>query len=108
MATTAKRAAIATLVVGSLVVLALALWKIKLVIALLFLGVIVAAAMRPGVDWLHRKLRVPRGLGVLLHFLVPIGLIALFFWLAVPPATSQVQQAIGTSSLHHEATHSSG
>ena len=108
MATTAKRAAIATLVVGSLVVLALALWKIKLVIALLFLGVIVAAAMRPGVDWLHRKLRVPRGLGVLLHFLVLIGLIALFFWLAVPPATNQVQQAIGTSSLHHEATHSSG
>jgi predicted PurR-regulated permease PerM len=108
MSTTAKRAAIVTLVVGSIVVLALALWKIKLVIALVFLAFIVAAAMRPGVDWLHLRLRVPRGFGVLIHFLALAGLIALFLWLAVPPATNQVQQAIGSSSLHHEATHSSG
>jgi predicted PurR-regulated permease PerM len=108
MSSTAKRAAIVTLVVGSIVVLALALWKIRLVIAIVFLGFIIAAAMRPGVDWLHRRLRIPRGLGVLLHFLALAGLIALFLWLAVPLATDQVRQAIGSSSLHHEATHSSG
>jgi len=61
MGSTAKRAAVVTLVAGSLIVLALALWKIKVVIALIFLGFIVAAAMRPGVDWLHRRARVPRG-----------------------------------------------
>ena len=55
MSSTAKRAAIVTLVAVSIVVLALALWKIKVVIALLFLGIIVAAAMRPGVDWLHKR-----------------------------------------------------
>src|SRR5437868_12836664 len=86
MSGTAKRAAVATLVAGGIVVLALALWKVKVVIALFFLGIIVAAAMRPGVDWLHRHARIPRGLGVLLHFIVLAGAIALFLWLVVPPA----------------------
>jgi predicted PurR-regulated permease PerM len=94
--------------VGSIVVLALALWKIKIVIALLFLGFTISAAMRPGVDWLQRRARVPRPLGVLIHYVVLLGLIALFLWLVVPPAITQVQQAIGSSSLHHEATHSTG
>jgi predicted PurR-regulated permease PerM len=60
------------------------------------------------VDWLQRRARVPRPLGVLIHYVVLLGLIALFLWLVVPPAITQVQQAIGSSSLHHEATHSTG
>ncbi|MHB8469629.1 MAG: AI-2E family transporter [Gaiellaceae bacterium] len=108
MGATAKRAAVVTLVAGSIVVAALALWKIKVVIALLFLGFIIAAAMRPGIDWLHRRARIRRGLGVLIHYLAVLGLIALVLWLVVPPAIHQVQQAIGSSSLHHEATHSTG
>jgi putative heme transporter len=108
MGTTAKRAAVVTLVAGSIVVLALALWKIKVVIALLFLGFIIAAAMRPGVDWLHRRARIRRGVGVLIHYLALAGAIALFLWLVVPPAIDQVQQAIGSTSLHQQATHSSG
>ena len=51
----ARRTATATLVALSIVVAALALWKIRAVIALLFLGFIVAAAMRPSVEWLHEK-----------------------------------------------------
>jgi predicted PurR-regulated permease PerM len=109
MAQTARRTAIATLVALGIVVAALALWKIKAVIALLFLGFIVAAAMRPGVDWLHDRLSVPRGVGVLLHYLALLGLVALFLWLVVPPALTQVQDAIGSrTALHHEATHSTG
>jgi predicted PurR-regulated permease PerM len=108
MSTTAKRAAVVTLVSGSIVVLGLALWKIKVVIALIFLGVIIAASMRPGVDWLHRRARLPRAVGVLVHYAVLLGLIALFLWLVVPRAIDQVQQAIGSTSLHHEATHSTG
>ncbi|NUT55079.1 MAG: hypothetical protein HOQ03_03735, partial [Thermoleophilia bacterium] len=50
MKDTAKRAAVATLVVGAIVVAALALWELRLVVALLFLAFIVAAAMRPTVD----------------------------------------------------------
>jgi predicted PurR-regulated permease PerM len=108
MGSTARRAATATLVAGGIVVLALALWKIKIVIALLFLGVILAAAMRPSVDWLNKRLRVPRGLGVLIHYLAVFGLIAIVLWLFVPRAIDQVQAATSGESIHHAAKHSTG
>jgi predicted PurR-regulated permease PerM len=113
MSGTARRAATATLVGLSIVVAALALWKIKAVIALLFLGFIVAAAMRPGVDWLHQRARIPRGLGVLIHYLTLAGLLALVLWLIVPRALSQVEQAIGNvpttkTELRHQTNNSTG
>jgi predicted PurR-regulated permease PerM len=108
MGTTARRAAVATLVALSVVVAALALWKIKVVIALIFMGFIVAAAMRPSVDWLDRRARIPRSVGVLLHYVVLLGIVALVLWLFVPRAIDQVQQATQGNSLHHAATHSSG
>ena len=77
MGTTARRVAVATLVVLGIVVAALALWKIKVVIALVFLGFIVAAAMRPSIEWLERRARIPKPLGVLVHYLIVGGLIAL-------------------------------
>jgi predicted PurR-regulated permease PerM len=108
MGATARRAATATLVVGGIVVLALALWKIRIVIALVFLGFIIAAAMRPGVDWLQRRARLPRGVGVLVHYLVMAGIVALVLWVFVPRAIDQVQQATSTSTIHQQATHSTG
>lgn len=113
MGSTARRAAVATLVALSIIVAALALWKIKAVIALLFLGFIVAAAMRPGVEWLHRKARIPRGLGVLVHYLALLGLIAIVLWLIVPRALKQIEQAAGSvpttsSQLTHQAKQSHG
>ena len=108
MGQTARRAAVATLVGLSVIVAALALWKIKVVIALLFSGFIVAAAMRPSIDWLERRARLPKSLGVLVHYLVLVGLIALALWLLVPRAIAQVQQATSGNTLHHAATHSSG
>jgi predicted PurR-regulated permease PerM len=112
MSSTAKRAAITTLVALSIVVVALALWKIKVVIALFFLGIIVAASMRPGVEWLNKR-RVPKGIGVLIHYVAFLGVIALVLWLVVPSATKQIQQAVGqvptsASDLHQQATHSHG
>jgi predicted PurR-regulated permease PerM len=108
----ARRAAVVTLVVLAIVVAALALWKIKLVIALLFLGFIVAAAMRPGVDWLRRH-RIPPGVGVLIHYAVLLGVVALFLWLVVPRALTQVEQAIGSvptsaADLQDQADKSTG
>jgi len=113
MSGTARRAATATLVVLSIVVAALALWKIRIILALLFLGFVIASAMRPSVEWLNRRWRIPRGLGVLLHYLALIGAIALFLWFVVPRAVTQVEQAIGhvpTSAhqLHEQAKHSTG
>ena len=107
---TAKRTAVATLVVLGIVALALALWKLRLVIALLFLGFIIAAAMRPGIEALRRR-GVPRGVGLLLHYLGLVAIVGLFLWLVVPRAIDQVQSALQTdtkATIHREATHSTG
>jgi predicted PurR-regulated permease PerM len=108
MGTTARRAAVATLAALSVVVGALVLWKIRIVIALLFSGIIVAAAMRPSIEWLDRRARLPRPVGLLLHYAAIIGLVALALWLLVPRAIDQVQQATSGNALHQSVRHSSG
>jgi predicted PurR-regulated permease PerM len=75
------------------VALALALWKLKLVVTLLFVAVTWAAAMRPGVESLRRR-GVPRAAGVLLHYLVVLGLIAIFLAFVVPQLVHEVQTAL--------------
>jgi predicted PurR-regulated permease PerM len=113
MSSIAKRAAIVTLVVLSIVLAALALWKVKVVIALFFLGIIIAAAMRPGIEWLNKRIGLPKGIGVLIHYAAFLGLVALLLWLVVPSATTQIQQAMGqvptsASDLHKQAVQSHG
>jgi predicted PurR-regulated permease PerM len=75
---------------------ALALWKLKILLALLFLAFTVAAAMRPGVEALKRR-GIPRGAAILLHYAALAGLLALLLWAVVPRAVNQVQEAIGDS-----------
>jgi predicted PurR-regulated permease PerM len=113
MTGTARKAATATLVALSIIVVALALWKLKVVIALLFLGFVIASAMRPSVEWLHRRARVPRGIGVIIHYLAFLAAIGLFLYLVVPTAITQIDHAIGEvptspSQLHDAAVHSHG
>jgi predicted PurR-regulated permease PerM len=107
MAGTARKAFVATLVGVAVVAGALALWKLKLVLSLVFLGFIVAAAMRPGVESLKRR-GIPRGVGIGLHYLVLAGLVALFLWLVVPRAVTQVQHAVDAERLKSAARHSTG
>src|ERR671913_1049774 len=109
---TAKKAALATLVSGGIVVLALALWQLKLLAALLFFAFILAAAMRPTVDKLAEG-GVPRGVGIGIHYVVLIGMIAGFLWVVVPRAIDQVDDAVGNlpqtrSELGEEAERSTG
>jgi predicted PurR-regulated permease PerM len=110
MKETAQRVALATLVVIAMVAAALALWKLKLVIALVFLGFIVAAAIRPGIDALRRR-GVPRPAGLMLHYLAFAAVIALFLWAVVPRAIDQVQNALGGTTqeqIQREAAESKG
>jgi predicted PurR-regulated permease PerM len=110
---TARRAATATLVAVAIIVGALALWKIRVVLALLFLGFVVASAMRPSVEWLYRRARVPRSVGVVIHYLGFLAAVGLFLYLVVPVAITQIDHAIGNvptsrSQLHNAAVHSHG
>src|SRR5438034_1871787 len=104
MKQTAQRVALSTLIVIAIVAVALALWKVKLVLALVFLAFILAAALRPGIERLARA-GIPRGLGLLIHYVALIGLIALALWIVVLRAVDQVQNALGgtTEAQSHEA-----
>jgi predicted PurR-regulated permease PerM len=105
MGETARRALVFALVTVGVVALALALWKLRLLIALLFLAFIIAAAMRPAVERLRRH-HVPRGVGIGLHYVALFGLVALLLWAVVPRANDQVRAAI--ASLPSERQTSTG
>jgi predicted PurR-regulated permease PerM len=112
MKDTARKTFVAALIVVGVVALALALWKLRIVIALLFLAVIISAAMRPSVEWLHRY-RIPRGVGVLMHYAVLAGVLAVLLWAVVPRAIDQVDNALGgiptsSSELQRETKQSTG
>jgi predicted PurR-regulated permease PerM len=110
MKATAERVALSTLIVIAIVALALALWKLKLVLALVFLALILAAALRPGIDRLGRA-GVPRGLGLAIHYLAIAALLTVALWFVVPRAVEQVQNALGGSTqaeIHQEAANSKG
>jgi predicted PurR-regulated permease PerM len=112
MQATARRAAIATLVVIGILVAALALWKLRVLFSLFFLGLVIAAAMRPGIDALSRR-GIPRPAGLAIHYLALAGVVALLLWLVVPRAVTQVGDAIGNvptsqTELRQATKHSTG
>ena len=109
MAETARKACIVAIVVGAVVVAALALWKLRLLIALLFLAFIVAAAMRSGIERLKAR-GVPRGAGLALHYLVLIAAVVALVAIAVPVAAEQVTEAVPEqqSELREEAREATG
>ena len=112
MQATARKAAVATLVVLGILVLAIALWKLRVLFSLFFLGLVIAAAMRPGIDALRRR-GVPRPVGLAIHYLAFAGVIALLLWIVVPRAVTQVGDAIGNvptsqTELRQATKHSTG
>jgi predicted PurR-regulated permease PerM len=93
MRDTARGAFLASVVVLGVVVVALAVWKLRLILALLFLAFTIAAAMRPSVEAL-RRFGIPRGLGILTHYAALAGLVTLLLWSVVPRAIDQVERAV--------------
>jgi predicted PurR-regulated permease PerM len=110
MVDTAKRVAIGTLVAGGIVVGALALWKLRLVVGLLFSAMIIAAALRPSVEWLARH-RLPKVAAVLLHYAALAAIVGVGLAFAVPAALHQVDHALspsGKAEVARAAKHSTG
>jgi predicted PurR-regulated permease PerM len=96
MGAIALRAFVSTAVAVLVVALALAVWQLRVLLSLFLMGIVIAAAIRPSVEALHRR-RVPRSLGIGLHYLALVGLFALFLWLVVPVAVDQLGKAAGGS-----------
>jgi predicted PurR-regulated permease PerM len=108
----ARRALVSSLVLLLLVIGAMALWKIRLVVLLFLFAVVIASAMRPGVEALRRR-GVPRGLGIAVHYTALAAVVGLLLFFAVPRALSEVQSAISSlpqtkSQIHTEASESTG
>jgi predicted PurR-regulated permease PerM len=108
----ATKAFVAASVTVAVIFGALALWKLRVVIALLFLALVIAAAVRPGVEQLSAH-GVLRTLGVLVHYLALVAVLGVLLWQIVPHAVSQVQEAIGNVPTTHaqivrDARHSTG
>jgi predicted PurR-regulated permease PerM len=110
MAESAKRTAVATLVVVGIVVACLAVWKLRLGVGLIFSAMIIAAALRPSIEWLARR-RVPMPLGLALHYLVLVGALAVAIAFAAPAALHQVDHALspnGKAEVARAAKNSTG
>jgi predicted PurR-regulated permease PerM len=108
----ARRTLVVSIVALALVALTLALWQMRIAILLLFGSIVIASAMRPSVEALHRH-GVPRGLGIAIHYAAVASVVGLLLWLAVPRAIAQVQHAIDRlpetrSALRNEARDSRG
>jgi len=89
------KATAAAIAVGAV---AFGLWKVRTVVIMLLLALTFAAAIRPGVEWLHRR-RVPEPVAILFFLLTVIGVIVFFFWVAVPPAVHQVGHALNLGNV---------
>jgi predicted PurR-regulated permease PerM len=89
----ARTTFIASVVALGVVVVAVALWKIRLILGLFLFGMVIASAMRPGVTALHRR-GVPRALGVAVHYAAVGVVVGVLLWLVVPQAVTEVQKAI--------------
>ena len=90
--------------------LALALWKLRLVLGLLFFAFIISAAMRPSIEWLARH-RVPRAAALGVHYLGLLGVVVVALAFAVPAALHQVNHALspsGKAEIARAAQNSSG
>ena len=86
-------AAKATAAAIAVAAVAFGIWKVRTVVIMLLLALTFAAAIRPGVEWLHRR-RVPEPVAILFFLLTVIAVIVFFFWVAIPPALHQVRHAL--------------
>ena len=67
------------------------LYLIKEVIALIFVSLVLASAFDPWVDWFHKR-KIPRGLGIIIIYLILFAIISTTVILIVPPITKEVGQ----------------
>ena len=71
------------------------LYIIRDIILILIVCMVLASAMDPLVDWLFRRARFPRGLSVVLVYLVFIGMFAMIFYFLIPPIIAEFSLLAG-------------
>jgi predicted PurR-regulated permease PerM len=67
------------------------LYLVREVLAILFISLVFASAVDPWVDWMKKK-KIPRGVSILLIYLVMFAVIGLVVYLIIPPIAEQVYE----------------
>ena len=89
---------VSTMTLIKIVVVALlvfALYLVRDIVLLLIISMILASAMDPLVEWLYRKAKVPRGLSVVLVYIVFVAVVAGVISFLIPPMIQQFQELGG-------------
>lgn len=79
------------------------LYMIRDVVAILFISVIIAAAIEPTVDWMNRK-RIPRSLSVLMIYIILFSAIGTVVYFMIPPIVEQVKDFSQNFPVYAEKT----
>lgn len=69
------------------------LYLVRDILAVLFISLILAAAVDPWVDWMHRK-KIPRGAAIIMIYLVMFSAVGGVIALIIPPITVQVNELV--------------
>ncbi|HEX5940654.1 MAG TPA: AI-2E family transporter, partial [Anaerolineales bacterium] len=67
------------------------LYRLRDVLFLFFVAIVVGTAIRPAVDWLHRR-GIPRATGIILIYILIAGLVVGFLAMIVPLLADQVTE----------------
>lgn len=86
-----KRLAWATGVILATFTAALLLWEFRIAVVLFILSLVIAATIRPLVDWFAAR-RLPRGLALLLAYIICIGFIIVLVLILGGPLLTDLQQ----------------
>lgn len=80
-----------TIVKIILVLVALAfLYAVRDVIAVIVVAFVLASALTPFVDWIHRRLAIPRVFGIVIIYILLFGVISLILVLLIPALVNQI------------------
>jgi len=85
---------ISTASIIRVIIVFIALWFlyfIRDIIAIVFVSIIIAAALSPSVDKLEKK-KIPRAVSIIVLYLLVVGFLGAFIYFVFPPMISQIQQ----------------
>ena len=89
-----KKMEISTGSILRVVIILLGVWILYLIrdiVAVFFVSLILTAAIDPGVDWLHRR-KIPRGVGVLIIYLLLFLTIGVAIYFFIPAVVNQFNE----------------
>lgn len=66
------------------------LYTIRQVLGILFVSFVVAAALDPWVDKMQQR-KIPRGIGILLLYLLSFGIVSFVVFLLIPPISEEIR-----------------